>query len=270
MSMPHLETMDILEITETDIQNLVGRSENQLLEFKSQEIDGYKFAKVVSGFANAKGGYIVIGAHEDEHGVCNGFVSLSRPGVVKQSIQQVIRDYTDEPVQGIDTRDVRLATGENLLLVYIPESNRKPHAIKKQGDRLLQFWIRNGSHKVEMKLNEVRNAFLESAGVLDLLSGSDLPHEEDRLSDLEEEIMLGAFEDEGSIRLFTGAGGMADWLVVGKKTYRDDDDPSIAALARDALEKLETRNMVRHERGVLYKLTGEGFTLAKGLKSNQI
>jgi predicted HTH transcriptional regulator len=197
--MTPLESKVSSEITEIDIQNLIGRSENQRLEFKSQEIEGYKFAKVVSGFANAEGGYIVIGANEGEHGTCKGFVSISDIGVLHQKLQQSNRNYIDEPVQAIETKDIKLPSGENLLVVHVPESPRKPHAIKKQGEQRLQFWIRSGSHNVEMKMTEIRAAFLQSAGVFDLVNGAVHDEEEDQLSDLEKEILVNASKDGGRI-----------------------------------------------------------------------
>lgn len=267
--MPNLETMDILEITESDLLNLIGRSENQCFEFKSQKIEGYKFAKVVCGFANAKGGYIVIGANEDQHGVCDGFVSVSRPGVLHQQVQQFVRDYIDEPVQGIETKDIKLPSGENLLLVHIPESTRKPHAIRRQGERLLQFWIRSGSHNVEMKLNEIRNCFLESAGVLDILAGSESTQDGvDRLSDLEKEILVQAVDDNGELYLLS-ANEIGNWLRVGRKDFQDDENPAVRVEAIDALEHLESLDLVRHVEDAYHTLTGKGIRAAQEVKEKQ-
>lgn len=261
--MTPLEAKGFSEITETDVQNLIGRSENKRLEFKSQEIDGYKFAKVVSGFANAGGGYIVIGANEGEQGTCNGFVSISDIGVLRQKLLQSNRHYIDEPVQDIETNPIQLPSGENLLVVHVPESSRKPHAIRKQGEQLLQFWIRSVSHTVEMKLNEIRNAVLESAGVLDILSGSESTQNVvDHLSDLEEEILLLTDENQGEMYLLT-VDEIGDWLRVGKKDFQENENPAVRVEAIEAFERLQSLRLVRHESGSLYTLTGEGFRVAK-------
>lgn len=159
----NLEVRLFDEITTADILELVGRSENQFMDFKVQPIENYKLAKIISGFANARGGYIVFGAIEGEPDVCEGFAAIERPGVLKQTIQQLIRDHTDEPIQGVVSKDIQLPTGETILLVYVPESSKKPHGCRKQGERLLQFWIREGSHTVEMKMTEIRDAFLEES-----------------------------------------------------------------------------------------------------------
>lgn len=264
-----MEQKTLSEITAADIQGLIGRSENQHLEFKSQEIDGDKFAKVISGFANAEGGYIVIGANEGEQGTCDGFVSIPDIGVHHQKVQQSNRNYIDEPVQDIKTKDIKLPGGENVFVVYVPESPRKPHAIRKQGEQLLQFWIRSGSHTVEMKLNEIRNAFLKSAGVLDILAGSDTTHDAvDHLSDLEQEILLLAADNQGELYRMS-VNEIGDWLRVGRKNYEESGNPAVRVEAIEALKRLQSLGLVRPESGLLFTLTGEGFRKAKELKENQ-
>ena len=59
----------------------------------------------------------------------------------------------------------------------------------------------------------------------------------------------------------------AAFLRLGPKRLPpgDDYDPAAAAHYVDALESLEGRGLVRHVSGALYRLTGRGFDLRKGL-----
>jgi predicted HTH transcriptional regulator len=60
------EEKDILDITPDDVCSLVGRKENQRLDFKGKCKEGdpenKEIAKDICAMANADGGYIVIGA----------------------------------------------------------------------------------------------------------------------------------------------------------------------------------------------------------------
>jgi len=51
-------------IVPTDVDALIGRTENQRLEFKEtiNDVTSYELAKDLGSFANADGGYIVVGA----------------------------------------------------------------------------------------------------------------------------------------------------------------------------------------------------------------
>jgi hypothetical protein len=61
------------------------------------------------------------------------------------------------------------------------------------------------------------------------------------------------------------------FLRLGPKVLpdRNNYDAASAAHYLDALESLENRGLLRHEGGVLYRLTGRGFDLRKGLLEDQ-
>jgi len=57
-----------------------------------------------------------------------------------------------------------------------------------------------------------------------------------------------------------------EWVAVGPLDYIDPNDRSAAARYRHALASLCQHGLARHEDGVLYVLTAEGFSLAKRLR----
>jgi nucleoside 2-deoxyribosyltransferase len=89
-----------------------------------------------------------------------------------------------------------------------------------------------------------------------------------KLSPAELEILLNVPSD-GMIQLLNSP--QAPFLRLGRKVLpgRNDYDPASAAHYLDALESLENRGLLRHEGGVLYRLTGRGFDLRKGLLEYQ-
>lgn len=59
-------------------------------------------------------------------------------------------------------------------------------------------------------------------------------------------------------------------ILVEGVAFADDTDPAYAALYRDALQSLQTRGLVRHSVGILYVLTGRGYTLGRSLNQSRI
>ena len=49
------------------------------------------------------------------------------------------------------------------------------------------------------------------------------------------------------------------------RAMADENDPASLAVAYDALLSLCSRGLLRHEEGILFRLTGEGFNKARAL-----
>ena len=54
-----------------------------------------------------------------------------------------------------------------------------------------------------------------------------------------------------------------EFVRVGTHTYLDPNDPPVQARALEAMEKAIRRGWIRHEGGILFKLSGTGFDRAK-------
>jgi hypothetical protein len=89
-----------------------------------------------------------------------------------------------------------------------------------------------------------------------------------KLSPAELEILRNVPSD-GTIQLLNFP--QDPFLRLGPKVLpdRNNYDAASAAHYLDALESLRARGLVRHEGGVLYRLTGRGFDLRKGLLEDQ-
>ncbi len=145
--MPHIEEKNSEEITRVDIDSLLGREENQRLDFKETlgTTPNYEIAKDLACFANAEGGLIVYGAVEDRSTTkCVGFKSVTDPESLRKKIEQVAIDRVQERLP-LSPRIATATTGEVLVLVLIPKG-RKLRAVKnEQGNP--EYWKRFGRDK---------------------------------------------------------------------------------------------------------------------------
>jgi hypothetical protein len=85
----------------------------------------------------------------------------------------------------------------------------------------------------------------------------------------ETEILIEASE-RGELYLRT-SDGQGTWVAVHQKNYLDIHDPAVQAVYREAFDSLCKKGYVRHEGGISWKLTGNGFLKARELaKAAQI
>jgi hypothetical protein len=90
-----------------------------------------------------------------------------------------------------------------------------------------------------------------------------LPSPPGGFSDAEKEI-LRTCAQTGEIRIMT-VDAFGDWVRAGTVDYMTAEDPARAAKYMDALRALEAKGLVRHEGGLLNRLTGKGFDIARSL-----
>ena len=70
--------------------------------------------------------------------------------------------------------------------------------------------------------------------------------------------------DEGDLWMISTNGG--DWIRSGRRDFLTEDlDPGYSAVYIDALESLVAKRLVRHSEQMYYRLTGEGFRVARQL-----
>lgn len=156
-----LEDTRIVDVTSVELDGLVGREENQRLEFKEtlDGVDSYELAKDLASMANADGGYFVVGAVQDKKTErCTGFRSVQSANVAFKKLKDIAAERIQdrlalEPVLRTTT------AGENLVLISIPDANRL-HAVIFDGRT--EYWIRVGRDKRQMKPHEIEAAFCAS------------------------------------------------------------------------------------------------------------
>ncbi len=75
--------------------------------------------------------------------------------------------------------------------------------------------------------------------------------------------ILRAAATQGDIWVFETM--RARWVRSGTVNFEDQSDPAFAAEYFDALDRLESKDLVRYQSGQLYGLTGRGFRVARAL-----
>ena len=148
-------------ITADEIRHLVTNSvtEDQHLDYKQRAYDPsdrgkLELLKDATAFLNADGGYLVIGVREDGSGRAVGFASVDDPEGVRRSM-------LDRCLHGIDPRPPHLnvglhtVDGNNIVIVHVPESDRKPHCARPDAEHHY-FWRRYEDGNKLMTMAEIR------------------------------------------------------------------------------------------------------------------
>jgi len=88
-----------------------------------------------------------------------------------------------------------------------------------------------------------------------------------KLSEAEKELLIAAAEN-GKFHI-RSANGVQNWITAGGKNFPDDiaGDPAITEKYHHEFESLCKRGYVRHDDGILFRLTDEGFEKARQLAS---
>jgi len=85
-------------------------------------------------------------------------------------------------------------------------------------------------------------------------------------SEAEKEILVYA-ADSGEIRILK-VNAFGDWVRCGQdKNFFSQTDLAFNAKYLEAFERLCQKGLVRHQSGILYRLTGTGFDVARRLKN---
>jgi hypothetical protein len=164
------------EITKTDIERLVtdGIPEGRMLDYKAElpkGSDGEKkeFARDVTSFANAAGGYIVYGVTEQRDaagkntgvaGSADGLFGVSADQEILR-MESMLRGNIDPIVPGLRFKKIEGFTIGPVILLYIPKSWAAPHMVTVDNDS--RFYTRGSAGKQSMDVREIRSAFVLSA-----------------------------------------------------------------------------------------------------------
>jgi len=79
--------MDVVLVSATEVQKILGREESHFLDFKGRAIQPNRITKTISAFANADGGEVFVGIDEDEAGF--SWVGFARPEDANGLIQAI-------------------------------------------------------------------------------------------------------------------------------------------------------------------------------------
>lgn len=159
-----LKPLDFIQ--EEDLRQLVT---DEVIEGKSIEYkrDNYgstdeskkEFLKDVSSFANASGGFLLIGVDAE-----NG-IPVRIPGIKVASIDQeklrlesILIDNIRPRIQGVKVKEISLQDEPNyVIIISIPQSFVCPHMITYKKSN--KFYSRNSSGSYLLDVEELRNLF---------------------------------------------------------------------------------------------------------------
>lgn len=162
ISPPNLEALVSAEVPEgRDLdykRDLVGDSKEDKREFLAD----------VCSLANVGGGDLVFGMDESA-GVASAVtgVELPDPDAEILRLEQIIHSGLDPRLTGVRSRDIELPGGRRVLIVRIPRSFNRPHAVAQDGR--LRFHSRNSRGKYTMDVAEVRDAVLAGGALAERL-----------------------------------------------------------------------------------------------------
>jgi hypothetical protein len=143
-------------------------AEGQAIEFKriinvSDTNAKKNLCAEIASFANASGGDVVFGIDEKE-GIASELVALPDFDADRTQLQlrQIFDSNIEPPVPGLQFCPVELGRKQFALVLRIPRSWARPHALLGE---VLQFLIRDGNRRRAFRLQELREAFGLSASI---------------------------------------------------------------------------------------------------------
>jgi predicted HTH transcriptional regulator len=102
---------------------LIEEGENLQCEFKRHFTTSEKIAREMIAFANTKGGYIIFGVDDDKE-----VVGVDSEKSESEMIKDATENYCEPPLNySIDFIELY---GNELVIVSIPESDKKPHRLQ--------------------------------------------------------------------------------------------------------------------------------------------
>lgn len=157
-----------------DVKNLVKKRrerENNHLDYK-KELNNTnegkeKFLKAVTGFANADGGYLIIGVEEKREGIPDKICGVGKT-IGRQKIDEWINNIL---ISNIDRKvhyEIKIFEIENkkvVVVLYIPESPKKPHMITFKNRN--NYYIRHNTSVNIATHSEVKEMFEYSKKIMD-------------------------------------------------------------------------------------------------------
>ena len=161
----------VSEITAADLQQLVDSAapEDQWLEFKGAAYEPVKheeMLKDVAAFANADGGYILIGVKADKAGTATGFNTVADARQVAENMLKSCLQNITPRVADIEINPVDAPGGAKVVIIRVPVSARRPHMYTLGGHT--QFVRRHGTENRAMTMDEIRELTLGDQPLLAL------------------------------------------------------------------------------------------------------
>jgi schlafen family protein len=156
----------VRDLTQQDIQGLVGTLEGNELDFKGQPyVNPYDCCVDIASMANAEGGYIVVGMNE-VNGAATTINALSQVAALRESgrMRSWCHDWIRPRVPDLEIESVEAEPGRNLVVARVPKSPLGPHMVTC--DHRTHFNRRYQDGNREMTYEEIKAVFLGDAALV--------------------------------------------------------------------------------------------------------
>lgn len=193
------------KLTAEDVQELVETEtyEHARLDYKGghpakwrekterveQEKEKLNFLKDVISMANRRGGDIIYGVFSDSNTgkpeIAKGFEETNWDSL-ERDLTDLIRQYI-EPALTVQIRELERDEGQPLLVVRVPESWKKPHAVRM--DEKWTYFMRVGKANRPCELEEIRQMYTGWQGI------------ERKLEEFRNDRLAALAQDEGPVRM---------------------------------------------------------------------
>lgn len=156
------------DISKTDLDWLIENkfSEDKTTEFKSElslnDNGKNKILREIVGFANADGGDLIFGIHE-ENGVAFKIVPVikrSEFDSMRLKLNDYLLRFVSPRINGLDIQEIDLGNDDLALVIRVRSSIFSPHAVYDGSKH--NFFIRKHNSVAHMDVDELRNSFLSS------------------------------------------------------------------------------------------------------------
>lgn len=156
----------ISQLTIDDIQRLVDENaeEDEGIEFKVEPYGGptpsddkkLELCRDVAAFANADGGYIIIGIR-DENDRAAEICPIREPKPHVERLYKTCLDGIEPRIPGLDMQPLGVSTDGSVIVIRVPTSSAQPHMVKVKHST--HFCRRYKDGKREMSYSDIQNSF---------------------------------------------------------------------------------------------------------------
>lgn len=157
------------ELEADDLNQLITdkESEGRTLDYKltlpgKTEDEKKEFLTDVTSFANGSGGYLIYGMSEDK-GLPIALVGVDAQDIDAEArrLDQMIRTGIEPRLFAFFLQPVLLTTGKYTLILHVPRSWNRPHAVTSKGTPgSMRFFSRSTNGKYPLDVAELRSAFV--------------------------------------------------------------------------------------------------------------
>jgi hypothetical protein len=153
------------DITVDELRQLVADhvAEDRHLDYKERPYDQrdpnalYELLKDITAFANADGGYLIIGIQEDGARRAMSFVNVENDEAVRRSIIDRCLAHIEPRPRGLDIAAFGVE-GNTIVVIHVPEADRKPLCARPNAEHHY-FWRRYEDGNKLMSTAEIRECF---------------------------------------------------------------------------------------------------------------